>query len=88
MNIRSLLFLTLISITPLIHSNNKPHVPFQGSIPLKDVVLTFDEEQIVAEIASYKKMDKETKITYIVAGAAVTIAAITGAVILTVHFNQ
>lgn len=85
MNIRSL-FSILLLITPLIHTN--PKVPFKGSIPLKDVVITFEQEEIIAEISRSKQMDKETKITYIVAGAAVSIAAITGAVILTVHFNQ
>ena len=88
MNIRSLLLLTLIASTPLTHTNPKSNVPFKGSIPLRDVVITFDEEEVIAEIARYKQMDKETKIAYIVAGGAVTIAAITGAVILTVHFNQ
>ena len=87
MNIHSLLSI-LILITPFTHANVKPTMPFTGSIPLKDVVITFSQEEVIAEIARSKQMDKETKMTYIIAGSVVSIAAITGAVILTVHFNQ
>lgn len=86
MNLKAFLLILSVIMPIVLIPNQKPCLT--GSIPLKDIVINFDEEQIIAEIASYKKMDKELKITYIVAGAAVTIAAITGAVVLTVHFNQ
>lgn len=89
MNIKSLILSCLI-FNPLTHATQKPHEPHNhvGTIPFKDIVLHIDEDELRAELKKYKETDPALKMTYIIAGSVVTVAAITGAVILTVHFNQ
>lgn len=89
MNVK-ILILSCLILNPLINANPKPHELHKhvGTIPFSDLALHFDEDEIRAELKKQRETDPALKITYIVAGAVVTVAAITGAVILTVHFNQ
>ena len=78
MNTKALL-LSLLLVSPLLSNKD---------IPMTDLVVHMDKNQLIAELKKRDEWDPKLKMTYVIAGAVVATAAITGATILIVHFHQ
>lgn len=85
MNTKALL-ITCLMVIPTINANKDVH--HMTTIPLNKMQLHVDENDVRLEMQKSSQMDPRVKIAYIVSGGVVATAAITAAVILTVHFNQ
>lgn len=90
MNAKALVLLACLLSHPLTYPISKPldHKGHIGIIPLSDLVIHIDEDDIRIESKKSEPSNPYLRMTYIISTGVVLTAAIVAGVILTIHFNQ